>query len=115
MLMAAITFFILAAFGGLFLLTAILKDRPTSKPVAVLHGSIAGIGLLLLIAYVVTRPVSGLLLTSLGLFIVAALGGFTLFVMDISKKQLPKLVAVLHPLLAVTALVLLIISIVYQL
>lgn len=109
MLSAIIVFFLIAAFAGAFVLTSILKNQQTAKPVALLHGAIAVIGLLMLIVFVITRPTSYLLLTSLGLFILAAFGGLYMFIVDISKKPVPKVVAVIHPMIAIIALTLLVV------
>jgi hypothetical protein len=55
------------------------------------------------------RGASPLLLTSIILFILAALGGLTLFTIDMKHKPIPKFLALLHPLLAVIGLIVLII------
>ncbi|EKD54582.1 MAG: hypothetical protein ACD_60C00068G0024 [uncultured bacterium] len=109
MLIAAIVFFILAASLGLVLLTAILRDRPTYKPIVFMHGTIAGIALIILVTYVALGHTDTLLITSLVLFVLAALGGFTLFTFDINDKPIPKKLAIMHPLLAVVSLILLIV------
>jgi hypothetical protein len=51
-----------------------------------------------------------LMMTSLLVFVVAALGGFVMFGRDISQKSIPKWLAVVHALAAVTAFVLLLIA-----
>jgi hypothetical protein len=48
---------------------------------------------------------------ALGIFVVAALGGFLLFALDLKKKQMPSAVVVIHALVAVTAFVLLLVAV----
>jgi hypothetical protein len=109
MLITAIILFVVAAIFGLIVLTAILKDQPTPKPVVFTHGPIAAIALIMVITYSVMGHTDPLLITSIVLFVLAALGGLTLFTIDMRKKPIPKLLAVIHPLVAVIALVTLII------
>lgn len=109
MLITAIILFIIAAIFGLIVLTAILKDKPTPKPAVFTHGPIAAIALIIVIIYAVMGHMQPLLLTSIILFVLAALGGLTLFTIDMRKKPIPKLLAVLHPILAIIALITLIV------
>ncbi len=109
MLIAAIILFIIAAVFGLVLLIAILQNRPTHKGAMLLHGSIALFAIVLVIIYMFISGSSPLLITSLTLFILAALGGLTLATLDMSNKKIPKIIAVLHPLVALAGLIVLII------
>ncbi len=110
MLIAAIILFIIAALFGLIILTGLLQDRPSHKKVVFLHGIIAASALLLVIVYMfLNAAVSPLLITSLILFLLAALGGLTLFIIDMRGGVIPKLLAVLHPLIALAGLVSLVI------
>lgn len=109
MLITAIILFIIAAIFGLIVLTAILKDKPTPKAAVFTHGPIAAIALIIVIIYAVMGHMHPLLITSIVLFVLAALGGLTLFTIDMRKKPIPKLLAVLHPILAVIALITLIV------
>lgn len=109
MVIAAIVLFIIAAIFGLVVLTAVLKNEPTPKLAVFIHGPLAAIALIIIIVYAFMSNVQPLLLTSIILFILAALGGLTLFTIDMKKRPIPKTLAVLHPILAVAALVILII------
>src|SRR5687767_13208760 len=111
MLVFAVGLFIIAALFGLVVLTAILKDRPTPSLMVLMHGCFAVIALLIVITYVASGHTSTLLIISMSLFILAALGGLTLLTIDLSKKPIPKAIALAHPALAITALVLLVIYI----
>lgn len=109
MLGVAIFLFIVAASFGLIILTAILKNQPTPKPVVFTHGPVAAIALILTILYYFQGHQDTLLLTSIVIFVLAALGGLTMFTIDMSKKPIPKALAIIHPLAAATALVMLVV------
>lgn len=104
MLITTIILFALAAVLGLILITKVLKDEETPKAVVYSHGAAAATALVLLIIAYMNQGTS-LLLTSLLIFIVAALGGFVMFGRDISGKRFPKWLAVVHGLAAITAFV----------
>jgi len=53
-------------------------------------------------------------ITSLVLFLIAALGGFTMFFIDLKGKPIPKWLALLHPLIAVIAVLSLVVFILNQ-
>ncbi|HSW69100.1 MAG TPA: hypothetical protein VLI69_02925 [Gammaproteobacteria bacterium] len=112
MLVTAVFFFLIAASLGAFLLRAILKKERTSKPVVFMHGSIAGLALLALVTYIALGHTAPLLITSLILFLLTAFGGLTLFTLDTTGKRIPKMLAIGHPILAVTSLIVLIVYIV---
>lgn len=115
MLVIAIILFLVAAFFGLFVLSAILKDKKTPKGMVLAHGIFAFIALLVTIAYIAGGHVDTLLITSISLLILAALGGFTLLTIDIYKKPIPKMFAVMHPVFAITGVILLIVYMLQQL
>jgi hypothetical protein len=103
MLGLIIILFALAALGGIYLLSFILQNKNTPKGVALIHGSVAAISLVLLILYTLFNNHSFLI--SVVFFIVAALLGFTLFYRDITGKSLPKWLAIGHGLSAVVGFV----------
>ncbi len=108
MLTTAIVLFALAASGGITLLTFVLRARQTPRALALIHGLFAAVALLLVILFVASG-VTPSPVASMTVFIVAALGGFTLFSIDLMKKKLPKWLAVLHGLIAVLGFILLLI------
>lgn len=114
MVFTAVIFFLIAAFLGAFLFRRLINNLPTSKPVVFMHGTIAGIALLCLLVYVALGHTAPLLLTSVSLFILAALGGFTMFVFDTTGKRVPRMLLIGHPILAITSVVLLIMYIVQE-
>lgn len=111
LLKIAIGLFILAACFGLVVLLKILTDKPTPKLVVFSHGLIAATALLLVLYTAWNNP-QGLLLASLVIFVLAALGGFTLLSFDLRHKPIPKLLAVAHPFVAVIGLLILIVFVV---
>ena len=103
MLYTIIALFALAALLGLSLLSYVLRTKETPKAVMVLHGLFAATALVLLIIYTTGKnpgPVE-----SIVLFVIAALGGLIMAIRDISGKPVPKWLAVLHGLIAVTGFV----------
>ncbi len=109
MLLTTIILFALAAVLGLILITKVFKDEETPKAVVYSHGGAAALALVLLIITYMNQGDS-LMLTSLLVFIVAALGGFVMFGRDVSHKPIPKWLAVVHALAAVTGFVLLLVA-----
>lgn len=112
MLAFAIGLFIIAAIFGSVILKAILKNKRTPSLMSLMHGSFAFGALLIVITYVASGHTSPLLITSMVLFILAALGGFTLLTFDLSKKPIPRALALGHPALAIIALTLLVVYVV---
>jgi hypothetical protein len=105
LLVATIVCFTLAALGGATLLTYVLRDKPTPKGIVFLHGPLAALAIVLLIVYTASAPQKPLL--SLVLFVGAALGGFFLLYRDLAHGKVPKPIALVHGLIAITAFVLL--------
>jgi hypothetical protein len=110
MLTTAVILFLVGAVFGLLVWLKVMGGKPTSKPVALVHGLIVVIAFLLVVVYSVsaTGPIP---LASIILFAVAAVGGLTLFIRDLSKTPGPKWLAVVHPVIAVIALILLVVFI----
>ena len=106
---AAIALFITAAMFGSIILRAILRNKPTPKPFVIIHGPLAVTAIALLIIDVAKGHTEPLLIASLAIFIAAALGGFFLYTIDSSKKRIPKPIAIIHPLVAISGLIVLII------
>jgi hypothetical protein len=103
----SITLFALAAIIGLYLLTFVWQKKETPKTIAILHGALAASALILLIMHTVNTGAD--LIQAIVLFVIAALGGIVLFIRDITGKSLPKALAILHGLLAVSGFVFLLV------
>jgi hypothetical protein len=100
---AALATFGIAALGGIYLLSLVLREKETPKLVSAIHGLFAVSGLILLIVYCTKyQPGPGL---SIGIFVVAALGGLILIYKDLTEKKVPKWLGIVHGLAAVTGYV----------
>jgi hypothetical protein len=106
-MLTALIVFAIAAAGGLLLAFLRVTNKPLPLPVALLHGALAATGLVLLAvaAFGAGGPERARL--ALGLFVLAALGGFVLFSFHLRKKQLPMGIMVIHALVAVAAFLIL--------
>lgn len=106
MLVGAIVAFVLAAGGGLIMVSMLYKDRQPPRIITVIHGLAAATGIVLLILYTL-NAVDGKPTTSLIIFILAALGGFTILALDLQRSKIPRALLFLHPVIAVIGLILL--------
>lgn len=98
-----VVLFALAAVGGIILAAQRFRGQgQPSLPLALVHGAAAACGLVGLLLAVV-RGAPGLATAALGLFLVAALGGFVLFAMHLQKRALPIPLVLIHGLAAVVA------------
>jgi hypothetical protein len=104
MLMLAILLFALAALAGLAMAVMLFRGAPAPRPVvATVHGACAAAGLLVLLWAVLRAGAGGPIGAALGLFVIAALGGFTLLSFHLRGRALPKGLIAGHALLAVAA------------
>lgn len=111
MLSTAIVLFLVAALFGIILLIAVLQDRVVPSTALLLHATFAAVAIILVLFYLFRTGISGLLITGLGLLIIAALIGLTLVHVNCNNKILVKLLAVVHPFIAFAGLILLIINV----
>ena len=102
MLTYSIILFAIAAVLGLTVAIALLRKKETSKPVAFAHGAVGALGLVLLLLHALAHP-NQMLSLALGLFVVAALGGFFLLANDLRRKPGPAFLIVVHAVVAVIA------------
>jgi len=109
MLSSAILIFFVAIIFGLNIFPSAFYGKSTPKVYVYWHGPIALLGISLVLIAVYYGRHHPVIMVSTALFILAALGGLTLFTMDMLKKPLPGWLVVVHPILAVIALILLII------
>ena len=104
MLTLSIVLFALAAVLGLTVAVALFKKKETSKPVVLAHGAAGAAGLVLLLLYALAHTERRLTI-AIGLFVVAALGGFVLLANDLRRKPGPTFLIVVHAVVAVMAFV----------
>jgi uncharacterized protein with PQ loop repeat len=110
MLEIAAVLFALAALLGIILAGLHLKRRGAPIPLALLHGVVAAVGLVLLIIAITQMASAGLAGVALIIFIIAALGGFVLFGMHLKRRALPGPLIVVHGLVAVAAFIVLLVA-----
>ena len=96
----------MTALFGMYLLSLVLRNKETPKGVAMIHGTFAVIGLVLLIVYC-TGNKSGPLV-SIVVFSMAAFGGLIMFYIKSTGKKIPKWLGIAHGLTAVIGFSLLI-------
>jgi hypothetical protein len=106
-MITALILFAVAAAGGLLLAFLRFSKRPLPMPLALVHGALAAGGLVSLALAVFGPKGSGQTQLALGLFLLAAVGGFLLFSFQLRKKQLPIAVLVVHGVVAVIAFLIL--------
>ena len=111
MLFAAIACFALAALGGAVLGYLQLKRANAPLGLALLHGLLAVVGVILLIMSISQGAAGNVLMAALVLFLVAALGGLALFTIHLRRRPLPVMLIVLHALIAVAAFVALLVGV----
>jgi hypothetical protein len=102
-----IALFALAAIFGMVLISYVLRSKETPKGVMIAHGLFAATALVLLASYVFGNQPSPT--ESLILFVIAALGGFIMVARDLTGKSIPKWLAVVHGLVAVSGFIMLLI------
>lgn len=109
MLTWALIVFAAAALGGLVMAAQHFGGRsPPSAAIAVIHGAAAATGLLLLCGAVFMQHAGGKAPVALGLFVLAALGGFTMALgFHARGKALPSPLVLGHAALAVIAFLIL--------
>lgn len=103
MLTWILVLFAVAALGGLTLAVLRFRNQPLPMPLALIHGAVAAIALVMLLVLALGPNGTRIERIALGGFVVAALGGFFLFSYHIRKRPLPIAVVVIHGLVAVAS------------
>ncbi|WP_029038209.1 hypothetical protein [Salinimicrobium xinjiangense] len=104
MVITAIILISLAVILGLYLITFVLKKKTPPKGVALIHGTLAALGIIVLLIYALTTSSHHKHWDSIIIFIVAAIGGIYLFSKDIRHLEIPVWVAVVHGAIGLTGL-----------
>lgn len=103
MLTIAIVVFAVAAIGGLILALHVLREKFPPWVLSILHALLGAAGLVLLLLAVLDGTTAPAAAWALGLFVIAALGGFFLASLHY-RQQLPhKGVVLVHAGVAVVA------------
>lgn len=106
-----VVLFVIAALGGVTLAIMKFMGKQLPIPLAILHGIFAAAGIVTLALNLVQTRTNTAMNVSLGLFILAAAGGFTLFSQDLMRRSQPGLLVAAHGLTAVISFVLLLASV----
>lgn len=101
MLTIALIVFAIAALGGLYLATHVLRGKFAPWAVSLVHAALGAVGLILLIVMLVQGAGTPRLLIAFIILVVAALGGFFLASLHMRKQLPPKAVVVVHAGIAV--------------
>lgn len=102
-MLLALGFFAVAAVIGLVMAARVFGGSAPPWAMSLLHAALGASGIVTFYIAIAGTPVGGLAWTSLGLFVLAALGGFFLASFHLRGKAHPKGVVVIHALVAVTA------------
>jgi hypothetical protein len=111
MLYLPVLFFAVAAVGGMTLVWMKNQGKELPMYLALGHGLFAATGLVLLIVNVAMDMSMQLMNVALALFVIIALGGFTLFSFYIRKKPLPNVLIAVHGVGAVISFLILIVAV----
>lgn len=109
MLTIALVVFGLAAAGGAMLAYMRIVKQDVSMPLAIAHGIAAAAGLVLLILGVMEMGTAGSK-TALAIFLIAAVGGFTLFSFHLRSRPMPVPLVYIHGGAAVVAFLILLLN-----
>jgi hypothetical protein len=112
MLNLAVVIFAIAAVGGLILAIQHFRGGRRPWPLAILHGLGGAAGLVLLALAVLKADAPPQAKVALGLFVMAALGGFFLFAKRLQGQGLPSPVVIIHAGVAVIGFLVLALAIV---
>ncbi len=97
----AVIIFAIAAIGGLILAKSLFLEKLPPWTLSLTHAVLGATGLVLLIVAVLQGNSTSRITASLGLFLVAALGGFFLASFHMRKVIAPKAIILIHAGVAV--------------
>ncbi|MDX1753263.1 MAG: hypothetical protein R3259_08770 [Salinimicrobium sediminis] len=104
MVITAVVLISIAIILGLYLLTFVVRKKTIPKGVALIHGTFAALGIIVLLIYALTTSSHHKHWDSLVIFLVAASLGIYLFSKDIRHLEFPPWMAVLHGAIGLTGL-----------
>lgn len=108
MVIVCIALFACAAVFGVINVVRIVAADRAPRATVYIHGIFAAAALVLLVIYSIVRAQAAPMV-ALVLFVIAALGGFLLFGIDVATKKPPKWLGFVHGAVAVTGFVFLLI------
>ena len=101
MLTASIVLFLYAVLSGLVMAVGIFRGAKPWVPLALGHGVLAAMALVLALLVAITPGVAAIVKYGVAVLVLAALGGFFLLSFHLRGKRHPRVVVVLHAWLAV--------------
>jgi hypothetical protein len=104
MLFVSLALFILAAIVGLMNFMFVIRKKAPPKAVVYTHGTFALLGIMSIIVIAMAQPHAAPY-AALLLFILAAMGGLTMFVKGQQKKPIPKAIIIIHPLIGLLGII----------
>ena len=107
MLSAALILFYIASVGGLTLAALCFSKRCLPIILAIIHGSVAAIALIVLTVAIGQLTNKDFTTLPMVLFEIAAVSGFTLLTFHLRGKKLPTLLILAHGSIAIIALMIL--------
>ncbi len=108
MVILTIVLFAVAAVLGIINLARILAAGRAPRATVYIHGLFAAAALVILVIYAILHQQAAPIVSVI-LFVIAALGGFTLFGIDVATKKPPKVLGFIHGAVAVAGFVFLLI------
>ncbi len=105
MVITAIVLISLAVILGGYLLSFVLQARNPPKGIVIAHGTLAALGIIILLIYALTTDEPHKHWDSIIIFVLAATGGIYLVSRDIRHKDVPKWVAIVHGAIGLTGLI----------
>lgn len=102
-----VLFAVAAVFGVINVVRIVAADRAPRATVYI-HGAFAAVSLVLLVVYSIIHSQAAPMV-ALILFIIAALGGFLLFGIDVATKKPPKWLGFVHGAVAVAGFIFLLV------
>ena len=113
MLIVSTVFFGIAALLGLIMLALVFQGKNVPLTAASCHGGLSIVGVTLLWVAAYNGGYEGILVWSLGLFILAALGGtWLLYGFQLKNRKLPLGIILTHGFIAVVAFVILLVAVI---
>ena len=100
--------FAFAALLGIILISFVFRGKTPPKPLAILHGLVGATALVLLVVHTIND--NRIYITAIVIFTLAALGGLVLVARHLSGKPIPKGLAVIHGLAAITGYIILLVN-----
>ncbi|OJY53806.1 MAG: hypothetical protein BGO90_02820, partial [Legionella sp. 40-6] len=105
MLNGALILLLIGVVFGIGILISLVESKPLNKTLLYLHGVVVFTAIGLMAVYLLLFSTSPLLLASLMLLIMAAIGGFTLFILGKKGRPIPIWLTIIHPLLAMMGVI----------